>query len=216
MNAAKVLINDFESRTGIPVRASYGSSGKLAAQIKHGAPFELFLSADQKMPDYLEHEDFGIKGSQFTYAIGKLAVCSTSSIKNDSLLNIISANEHKKIALANERLAPYGKAAFETLNKLIQPATSDNKWIRADNVAQVFQFLISGNVALAFVAQAQVLSSDMINKDNCQLIPNNFYSPIHQNAILLKKGINSSAAGLFMDYLKSARAREIIVKLGYH
>ena len=216
ISTAKVLIKNFESESKHKIHASYGSSGKLVAQITHGAPFELFLSADQKSPHFLSAKHLTLPESQFTYAIGRLALCANTPISDASLSNILKAPQIKKIALANAKLAPYGRAAQQVLQQLEIDQTDRNKWIRGENIAQTFQFLVSGNVNLAFIAKAQANSSDNIQSEACISIPSELYDPIKQDAILLSRANKSPAAIAFYNYLKQGKAREIIQGFSYN
>ena len=215
MHTAKQLIKDFHATTQITTRTSYGSSGKLGGQIAHGAPFDILLSADQKVPRYLASQGLALGDTQFTYAIGKLSLCSTQAIDNGTPEGLLANSQGKRIALANEKLAPYGAAAGQVLSKLKVKEPKTFPWVRAENVSQVFQFLISQNVDFAFVAKSQLVSSHLLSQNHCISISSGLYSPIRQDAILLAKGGESGAAKSFLAYLKSDSAREIIKQFGY-
>lgn len=216
MLAAKALSNSFHSDTGVKPRISYGSSGKLSAQIAHGAPFEVFLSADQKMPAYLASQNLALSETQFTYAIGMLSLCSVFDISKTSAAQLLQNIGDKKIALANEKLAPYGLAALEVLTKLKIAERKNARWIRAENASQVFQYLISQSVDYAFIAYSQLANTTLLAPNHCTSIPPELYSPIRQDAILLNKGKYSKSAQMFFEYLKSDQAQLIIKQFGYN
>ncbi len=216
MSTAKSLIKDFEAQQQHTAKAAFGSSGKFVAQIKHGAPFDVFLSADNKMPSFLADNKLAKAESQFTYALGQLVLCSTSILPtNKSLGSLLQSRGTAKLAYANERLAPYGLAASQVLKRLNILETPKSTWVRGENVAQVFQFLVSGNAQLAFVANAQVKTKEHPEIKSCRSIPSELYDPIQQDAILLNRGLSSEAARSFIQYLRNDKARQIIEQHGY-
>jgi len=217
----KALVKEFEKQSGIQVRVSYGSSGKFYAQIKHGAPFQVFLSADQAKPAALEKEGWGISGSRFTYATGRLALWSSKDSFIDENLSPLKAGQFNKLALANPKLAPYGIAAVQVLESLNLTQSSQHKWVKGENIAQTYQFVSTGNSDLGFVALSQIINRDKgkNNKDikhgSAWVIPNNLHQPIHQDAILLKSGKDNQAAQQLMRFIKNKEAKTIISSYGY-
>ncbi len=205
----------FEKTTGHSAKLSFGSSGKFVAQIENGAPFEVFLSADDKAPAKLEQSGFAVANSHFTYAIGKLVLWSATANLVDAQGEILSKGGFKHIALADPKLAPYGAAALEVLknknllNKL-QPL-----FVQGENIAQTYQFVSTGNAELGFVALSQVIDNGKISSGSAWQIPENLYTPLHQEAVLLKKGEDNPAASALMQFLKSPEAKAIISKYGY-
>ena len=205
----------FEKTTGHSAKLSFGSSGKFVAQIENGAPFEVFLSADDKAPAKLEQSGFAVANSHFTYAIGKLVLWSATANLVDNQGEILSKGGFKHIALADPKLAPYGAAALEVLknknllNKL-QPL-----FVQGENIAQTYQFVSTGNAELGFVALSQVIDNGKISSGSAWQIPENLYTPLHQEAVLLKKGEDNPAASALMQFLKSPEAKAIISKYGY-
>ena len=149
----KQLAADFTVTTGVRVVVSAGSTGKLYAQIKNGAPFDVFLAANAREPEKLEMDGVGVIGSRFTYAQGRLALwCrqATTSSQAQACLN----RQGMRIAIANPRLAPYGQAATGVMAALHVNPTG--YLVRGENIAQAFQLVWSGNVAMGFVALSQV------------------------------------------------------------
>ncbi len=201
------LVKEFEKNTKHKIILSFASTGKHYAQIKNGAPFSVFLAADVKRAKLLEQQNIAIKGSRFTYAIGKLVLWSKAETKN--LNNILLQNKFKLLAIANPRHAPYGKAAKEYLENINIWHNIKNKLIRGENINQTFQFADSGSVDLALIALSQVITS---NKTKFEKIDENLYTPIKQQAVLLK---NENIAKLFLQFIKSDKAKKIIKKYGY-
>lgn len=189
-------------------KTSYASSGKLSTQINHGAPYDVFLSAD--VIDKTVNAEFQAQGTEFTYAIGQLALVTQTDMPTSSLNQTQSIN---CLAIANPKLAPYGRAALQTIEQLKTRGVTFEKIIQGQSVAQAFQFFDSGACEAALVAFAQVKAS---NKPvHSILIPSEWHAPIRQNAVLLKRAANNTHAIRFMEFLKSETARKIIRDAGY-
>lgn len=221
---AKELASQFESQTGFNVRISFGSSGKLYAQIVNGAPFDVFLSADTQKPDALEQE--GIAAQRRTYAIGKLALWVPNAASQPkqwsdfvtALEASSTVNKNSKIALANPRLAPYGAAAVETLKALNLEQKTQDQWVVGENIAQAFQFVSTGNAAFGFVAASQlphIPTHPVSGEQHFILVPTYLYGAIKQDVVLLNRGTKNAAARAFYDYLGSPEAIRIIRSFGY-
>lgn len=211
--AAKDLAKAFEEQTGHEAVLSFGSTGKLYIQIKNAAPFGVFLAADAARPERLEKEGDAVMGSRFTYASGKIVLYS----RDESLINaspdiLGQANAFRKLAIANPKTAPYGAAAIETLQKLSLYTQIKPKLVKGDNIAQTYQFVFTENAQLGFVALSQVIDEKVGSR---WVVPQDFYSPIHQQAVLLKKEADNPAARAFMDFLPSEQAKTIIKQYGY-
>lgn len=209
----KVLAPKFEEKTGNKVTLSFGSTGKHYAQIKNGAPFDIFLSADERSPELLENEGIALAGSRFTYAQGKLVLWS--SLKNyvDNSGEILKLGDYQHLAMANPRLAPYGKAAEEVLEALeLRNTIPVGRIVHGENINQTFQFVKSGNAELGFLSFSQVKSCRRECEGSFWEIPQDLYQPIRQQAVLLKE---SQAASAFLDFIKSNESREIIREHGY-
>jgi molybdate transport system substrate-binding protein len=206
----------FEKTTGHSAKLSFGSSGKFVAQIENGAPFEVFLAADDKNPLKLQQDNFAVAKSQFTYAIGKLVLWSVHPNVVDAQGQVLSKGGFKHIALADPKLAPYGEAAVEMLKakKLFDKLTP--LFVQGENIAQTYQFISTGNAELGFVALSQVIDNKgKISIGSAWLIPENLYAPLKQDAVLLKKGESNPAAVALLKFLKSEPALAIIKKYGY-
>ncbi len=206
---------EFARDTGHRALVSSGGTGKLYAQIKNGAPFEIFLSADEATPAKLENEGLGAAGSRFTYAFGRLALWSPKPGHIDSQGNILKQGKFRHLAIANPKLAPYGHAAQEVLEKrgLWQPLQS--RLVFGENIAQTHQFVSSGNAELGFIALSQVRQGSAEHQGSYWLVPQALHAPIRQDAILLTRGKGKTAAEQLLKYLKSDKATTIIKHYGY-
>ncbi len=215
-NPLREIATQFEKETNHQIKVIAGSTGKLYAQIMHGAPFDIFLAADQKRPMMLEKNGNAISGTRFTYAVGKITLWSVfpNAISKNGK-STLRANNFSHIAIANPRTAPYGKAAIQTMQNLglwkkIQP-----KVVQGENIGQTFQFVASQNAKLGFVALSQILDPKNKFKGEKWDVPEKLYDPINQDAVILKKGGNNSAVKTLSKYLKSKKAKLIIQKYGY-
>lgn len=206
---------DFTAETGHVAVVSTGSTGKFYAQIKEGAPFEVLLAADDDTPRKLEVDGLAVKGSQFTYAKGKLVLWSPRAGYVDDKGEVLAKGTFEHLALANPKLAPYGAAAVETLKALgLQDALAP-KMVQGDNIAQTQQFVATGNAELGFVALSQVAPPDKPLAGSIWIVPAKYYAPILQDAIQLKKGEDNPAATALLKFLKSDKARAVIKSYGY-
>jgi molybdate transport system substrate-binding protein len=210
-DAAKEIAAAFKARTGHNAVLSFGSSGALFAQIGQAAPFHVFLSADEERPKKLAGEGLGVPETRFTYAIGKLVLWSKDPgyVRGEETLR---ANLFSKISIANPAAAPYGSAAIETLRSLRIHDAVQPKIVMGTSLAQAFQFVDTRNAELGFVALAQVMGNAGGSR---WLVPQNLYTEIRQDAILLKTGANNEAARAFISFLKAPDAQTIIEKFGY-
>ncbi|MCF6215883.1 MAG: molybdate ABC transporter substrate-binding protein [Emcibacter sp.] len=209
----KMIIADFERKTGHRANLTLGASGRFYAQINHGAPFQVFLSADRLKPAALEASGMGL--SRFTYAIGRLALWSANDTLIQGNSKILEKGAFRKIALASPKLAPYGKAAIDVLCALGLKEILSPKFVRGENIAQTYQFVATGNADLGFVSLSQITEKGKLRAGSVWMIPQELHSPIQQDAILLKSAMNNQAAIAFMHYLKSGSARDIIRDFGY-
>ena len=205
---------EFEKTTGHSVKLSFGSSSKFVAQIENTAPFEVFLSADDKSPAKLTEQGLAVGDSRFTYAIGKLVLWSTKANFIDKDGEILSKGGFKHIALADPKLAPYGAAAVDVLKNKGLLEKLQPLFVLGENISQTQQFVSTGNAELGFVALSQVLDDGKISGSAWQ-VPDHLYKPIRQDAVLLKKGEGNPAATALLHYLKSPEAKAIIKKYGY-
>lgn len=206
----------FNKATGHEANLSFGSSGKFVAQIENAAPFEVFLSADEKNPKKVEESGRGVKGSRFTYAIGKLVLWSATPDFVDSQGEVLSKGSFNHLAMADPKLAPYGLAAEEAMKNLDVLDKLQPLFVLGENISQTQQFISSGNAELGFVALSQVIGKDgKIGEGSGWVIPDNLHNPIRQDAILLNKGEMNPAAAALLSFLKSPEAQAIIRSYGY-
>jgi molybdate transport system substrate-binding protein len=210
-DAAKEIAQLFEQKTGDRVLLSFGSTGQLFTQITQDAPFEVFLSADEETPRKIVAANLGFSDSVFTYAIGKLVLFSTSLDLADGL-SVLRAGQFQKIAIANPTTAPYGVAAMQALKSLDLETALRGKVVRGNNITQTLQFVETGNAEVGLVALSQVLNKDPKSIWN---VPQELYSPIRQDGVLLKKAAETETARAFMRFIKSKEAIKVIEKYGY-
>lgn len=205
----QVLARDFAGASGHTITVSSGASGKLYAQVKHGAPFDVLLSADSEAPARLAREALG--GTPFTYAIGRLVLWSPQPGRIDGTPAVLQRGAFKRLAVANAKLAPYGAAAQDVLQALQLATRLQPKLVVGENIAQTYQFVASGNAELGFVARSQVIRAS----GSMWLVPPALHRPLRQDALLLKRGAANPAARAWVDYLQSPAARAIIQTHGY-
>jgi molybdate transport system substrate-binding protein len=205
----------FEQDTGHKAVLSFGSTGKFYAQIKNGAPFHILLSADDETPARLESEGGAVAGTQFTYATGRLVLWSRQAGLVDDKGDVLRKGAFEHIAVADPRLAPYGAAAVEALSKLglLQPLQP--KFVQGENIAQAYQFVLTGNASLGFVALSQVMADGKLREGSAWVVPASLHRPIQQDAVILSSGKDNPAAAALMAYLKGDKARAIIRASGY-
>lgn len=206
------LRTEFATRTGYRLDVSIGSTGALYAQIVHGAPFDVFLSADVERVARLEREGRAVAGSRFTYAVGRLALWSPGRALAASPQEALARGDFRRLAIALPSVAPYGDAARAVLVRLglwdgLQP-----KIVRGESIAQTYQFVATGNAELGFVALAQVIGAD---PSSYWRVPADLHAPIEQQAVLLVRAADNPAATAFVTFLTSEPARAIIRAAGY-
>ena len=206
---------EFTRDTGHKAQLAFGATGKFYAQITNGAPFEVFLSADDETPARLEQEGHAVAGSRYTYAIGRLVLWSAQAGKVDGQGEILKGGAIRRLALANPKTAPYGAAAVETMQKLGVLAQLQPTFVQAENIAQTYQFVGTGNAELGFVALSQVWQDGKLSSGSGWIVPANLHQPIRQDAQLLAKGSGKPAAAALLDYLRGDKARRIIKAYGY-
>jgi len=208
---AEEIAAAFKAKTGDDVELSFGATGQLYTQITQGAPFQVFLAADDQRPQKAVDEGHGVDGTVFTYAVGKLVLYGAAADVTAGA-DVLKAGDFQKLSIADPETAPYGAAAVETLKSLDLYEALQPKIVTAQNISQAQQFVESGSAELGFVALSQVIGAD---KGTQWLGPAELYEPIRQDAVLLKTGENEPAARAFLDYLKSDEAVAIIKKSGY-
>ncbi|MCY3956483.1 MAG: molybdate ABC transporter substrate-binding protein [Nitrospira sp.] len=210
------IVTNFEQDTTHTVVVSSGSSGKFYAQIKNGAPFDVFFSADVMRPKLLEEEGFAVPGSRFTYAVGRLTLWRPgSAVIEGNEPFILLRSDVRHVAIANPKTAPYGAAAKEVLQALGLWEQVQDRLVRGENIGQTFHFVFSKNVQLGFVALSQVLGPNVNGSGSRWDVPTHLYAPIRQQAVLLRSGQHRAVARAFLDYVKDVRSRNVIERSGY-
>lgn len=210
-DVAKEIGAAFKAKTGHDAVFSFGSSGQLYSQITQEAPFQVLLSADDERPKRAVADGFGVPGSEFTYAIGKLVLWSKQPgvVKGEATLR---EADFAKLSICNPVAAPYGAAAVQTMKSLKLYERLEPKLVIGANITQAYQFVRTGNAEVGLVALSQVIGDTAGSR---WMVPQTLYAPIRQDAVLLKKGADSAAATAFMAFLKGPEARAIIERYGY-
>ena len=211
----KQIAEAFQKDTGHSAELTFGSTGKLYAQIKNGAPFDILLSADEKTPARLVEEGAGVTGSNFPYAIGTLVLYSAQPDFVDAEGKVLQNGKFEHLAIADARNAPYGAAAEAVLRALNLYEQLQPRFVTGENIGQTYQFVASGNAALGFVALSQIMEGGKVSKGSYWQPSADLYPAIRQDAVLLKQAENNEAARALLDYLRGARAHAIMRDFGY-
>ena len=206
---------EFEKDTGHKALLAFGATGKLYAQIKNGAPFQVFLAADDKTPAKLEAEGDTVPGSRFTYAIGTLVLWSAQPGYVDQQGEVLKKGQFKHLAVTNPKTAPYGAAAVATLTKLGLFDGLQSTFVTGENVSQTYQFIVTGNAELGFIALSQVMTDGQLSGGSTWIVPADLHEPIRQDAVVLANGKDQPAAQALVEYLKGEKAEAIIRSHGY-
>lgn len=208
------IASEFEKSTGHQLQVAGGSSGSFYTQIKNGAPFDVFFSADRERPKLLEDEGFGVKYSRFTYAIGRLVLWSSNAslIKGEETLR---SKQFKRLAIANPKTAPYGVAAMQTMQKLELWDSLQPHIVMGESIGQTMGFIESGNAQLGFVALSQIMDAKFKGKGSRWEVPTNLHESIKQDVILLTKGKENPAAKALLEFIGGPQAKAIIERFGY-
>ena len=211
IDAAKEIAQAFSEKTGDEAVLSFRSTGQLYTQISQGAPFEVFLAADDERPRKAIADGLAVPGSAFTYATGRIVLWS----KDPQLVQgaaTLERGRFEKIAIANPVGAPYGAAAVQAMRALGVYDRLEAKLVQGNNIAQTYQFVDTGNAELGFVALSQVAAT---TEGSRWIVPGDLYEPIRQDAVLLENGAGSAAARAFLEFLKGSEAAKIMARYGY-
>jgi molybdate transport system substrate-binding protein len=209
---AREIAQAFKAATGNTASLSFGSSGQFYAQMSHGAPYEVFLSADADRPAAAERDGLGVGGTRFTYAIGRLVLYSTTPGLADGGAAVLKGGKFNKLSIADPAAAPYGTAAVQTLTRLGVYTALKPKIVQGASITQAYQFVDTGAAELGFVALSQVIN---VPGGSRWTVPAADHAPIDQQAILLSPGRDNAAAKAFLAFLKGPQAVAIIRKYGY-
>jgi molybdate transport system substrate-binding protein len=213
---AKALAQILRQTTGHTASLSFGATGTFTAQIENGAPFDVLMAADAKSPARLEAQGLVVAGSSLTYAVGRLALWSAQPGLVDDQGQVLSGGRFGKLAIANPKLAPYGAAALQTLEKLSLAAQLQPKLVLGESIGQTYQFVASGNASLGFVALSQVMAGGKLTTHGSSwVVPDELHAPITQDAVLLRHGANNPAARAWMALLRAPAGQDLIRGYGY-
>lgn len=212
------IAQQFEKKTGVRIKLSFGASGALTQQIENGAPFDVFFSADMEYPRRLISGKQADAASLYEYSVGKLVlwVPSTSplDVEHKGLTALLDASV-KKIALANPQHAPYGRAAVAALKHAGLHERLADRFVLGENVSQAAQFAESGNAQAGFVALAHALSPAVKSTGKFWIVPADYYPPLQQGAVIVSRSQHKKEAGDFLEYLKTKDAADILHKYGF-
>ena len=211
----KAVAAVLEKTTGHTLKITIGATGKLYAQIKNGAPFDVLLAADAKAPAQLEADGLAQAGSRFTYATGKLVLWSADATKVDAQGAVLKAGTFRKLAYASPKVAPYGAAAVQVMDQLGLTAALGPKLVQGESIGQTFGFVFTGNAEIGFVAMSQVMQGGKLKSGSMWVVPPNLYQPIRQDALVLKRAANNPAAQALVALLKSPNIKDLIRSYGY-
>ena len=209
------IVAGFTKATAHTVTITSGATGQLFTQIQNGAPFEVMISADNKTPKKLVKAELALADTQFTYARGQLVLWSADAALIDGNGSVLQHGTFAHLALGNPKIAPYGQAAMETLDKLGLTTKLQPRFVQGDNISQTKQFIDSGNAELGFIALSQVYKDGKVTKGSMWLVPHELYAPLYQDAVLLKKGEDNPAATALLAYLRTDAARAVMLRYGY-
>jgi molybdate transport system substrate-binding protein len=209
---AMAIAAAFRAASGHTAVLSFGSSGQFYAQIAHGAPYEVFLSADAERPLAAERAGLAVAGTRFTYAVGRLVLYSKTPGLVDGAGAVLRSGRFSKLAIADPSAAPYGVATVQTLKKLGLYNAVRPRLVMGSSIAQTFQFVETGAADLGLVAWSQVIGRP---GGSHWLVPDADHAPIDQQAILLAPGRGNPAARAFLAFLKGPQAAAIIRRYGY-
>lgn len=216
--AMQELKNEFKKETGIDASIILGSSGQFTAQIKEGAPYDIFISADMKYPNSLYQSKFAVSAPKI-YASGSLVIWSLKKgIKLDKQLRFLLSDNIKRIAIANPAIAPYGEATIEVLKHFKIYDKVKSKLVYGESISPTNQYIVSGAADAGFTAMSVVISPQMKGKGVWMEIDPSVYSPIEQGCVILKYGIDhhKNESIRFFNFLFSQKAKDILRNFGYH
>lgn len=213
---ARALAEKFEASSGQAVRVTTASTGKLYAQIVNGAPFDVLLAADEDHPLLLEESGLGVKGTRFTYAIGRLVLWSgDSSLKGADCEHELANLGKRRLAIANPVTAPYGEAAKEFLEAAGLWYAVEPQLVYGENIAQTLHFVVSGGANFGLIARSQAMDERLPDAACSWLVPQEMHTPLEQQAILLRRGEKNNTAAEFLAFIAGAVGRQTIEEHGY-
>lgn len=215
--ALKEIAQKFESQTGKKVQITFGSSGNFFTGIQNGAPYDVFFSADIDYPRKLEAAGLTVPGTLYEYAVGHIVlwVPNQSKLNLNRGLAVLTDPSIGKIAIANPKHAPYGRAAESALKSANLYDSLSPKFVMGENISQTAQFIQSGNADIGIIALSLAKGPAMSNAGRYYLIPTDLYPPIEQAAVVVKTAKNQAAARQFLDFVKSHAGAEVLARYGF-
>ena len=211
------ICRDFQDEnSSIQTKVSYGSSGNFFAQISQGAPFDIFFSADATYPELLEKEGLTAENYQKVYAVGKIVLWFPieSEVDSDTGLQAVTSPAVKKLAIANPRHAPYGRAAEESLRYYGLWEKVEEKLIYGENISQTAQFVHTGAADAGIVALSLAISPKMLDEGRYWVIPDESHGDIEQIYVVLKRGEGKKSIRKFLDFIHGEKGGEILSRYG--
>lgn len=212
----KAIAAVLEKNTGHTIKVTLGATGKLYTQIRNGAPFDVLLAADSTATAKLEAEGMAVRGSRFTYATGRLVLWSAREGRVDRQGAVLRAPDLGKVAYAAPKVAPYGVAAVEVMDRLGLRSALTPKLVQGESIGQTFNFVHTGNADVGFVALSQVMHQGRLRGGSMWLVPQELHSPIRQEAVLLQRGASNEAAQALLQLLQAPASRALIRSFGYN
>ncbi|MBN8431629.1 molybdate ABC transporter substrate-binding protein [Microbulbifer salipaludis] len=211
----QAIVARYEARSQQRIQLVFGSSGKIYAQIRNGAPFDAFFSADQEKPARLIDEGLAEPDSRITYAEGRLALWSRHNNLPENIQVLLKTSQFDKLALANPKLAPYGTAAQQVLHNLQLDARTRTRWVQGENISQTYQFVASGNADLGFVALSQIMRDGEIVAGSAWVVPQSLHTPVRQDAVILTRAVDNTVLADFWRYMQEAEVATLLASYGY-
>jgi molybdate transport system substrate-binding protein len=211
----KAIAAVLQKTTGHTLKISTGASGAFYTQIRNGAPFDVFLSADHQRPELLEKDGLAQPGTRFTYATGKLVLWSVDAKRVDARGEVLKSSSLGKVAYANPKTAPYGAAAVQVMERLGLAPSLTPKLVQGESIGQTYSFVKTGNADVGFVALSQVLEGGRLKEGSVWMVPQAHYDPIRQDAVVLRKGAGNEAAQALVKLLQSHNIKDLIRSYGY-
>ena len=219
MNAAlPQIVGAYRKKTGQTVKVSFGSSGNFTNQIRNGAPFDVFISADEDYPRQLIAEGLASKDTLYRYAVGRLVLW----VPGDSPLDLSKLGMKalleasiKKIAIANPAHAPYGRAAEAALRHFAIYDQVSSRLVLGENVSQAAQFVESGNAQAGLIALSHALAPAMKDKGRYWTVPLDAYPTLNQAAVVVSRSKQPESARRFLEFLRSPEASSLLGSYGF-